>query len=254
MKQISHGDFTSLADDYAKYRPAYSPFIADMAMAMLPKNPQIADIGAGTGIWGNMLAERGANVAAVEPNDAMRRKGEEQKGKIARWVAADAENTTLQGAAYDLVCMASSFHWPDFHKAIQEFDRLLKSRGFFLALWNTRSIEKDPLLTRIERKLKELVPNLVRVSSGKSDFCDRLTHRLEQETPFKDVVYLEGYHVEFQTPEQYLGVWKSVNDVQVQAGPERFGSFLDYIQEETRTLDRIEAHYTTRAWLARRKA
>jgi hypothetical protein len=69
---------------------------------------------------------------------------------------------------------------------------------------------------------------------------------------FDDVVYLEGRHVARQTPEQYLGAWRSVNDLQVQLGPDLFHKYMDYIERKTVGLPAIETTYLTRAWTARR--
>lgn len=252
---MKHGDFTDLADNYAKYRPGYSPFVLEAVLGLLAseKHPVTADVGAGTGIWSRMLAAKGARVTAVEPNEAMRAEGMKQSPGSVVWVGAPAEETTLPGASFDLVTMASSFHWPDFDRAVAEFFRILKANGLFVALWNTRFFENNPLLARIEKKLHELVPGMKRVSSGRSDFCENLTDRLLGCGAFADVLYLEGFHTELQTPERYKGLWESVNDVRVQAGPDRFAAFLEYIDQETAGLTHIEARYKTRAWIARRK-
>ena len=66
-----------------------------------------------------------------------------------------------------------------------------------------------------------------------------------------DVLYLEGRHTESQSPERYIGLWQSVNDVRVQAGEERFARFIAHIEEVTRETPVIEAEYLTRAWIAR---
>ncbi len=76
---MKHGDFTSLAENYAQYRPGYSPFVLDV-FCSLAKGKECADIGAGTGIWSRQLAGRGIKVTAVEPNDAMRSAGIKQTG------------------------------------------------------------------------------------------------------------------------------------------------------------------------------
>jgi hypothetical protein len=55
-----------------------------------------------------------------------------------------------------------------------------------------------------------------------------------------------------QTPEQYIGVWRSVNDLQVQLGAELFREFLDYTEKRIAGLTAIETTYVTRAWAARR--
>ena len=67
------------------------------------------------------------------------------------------------------------------------------------------------------------------------------------------MVYLEGRHVIKMSPERYLGAWRSVNDLRVQLGREKFDSFLAFVEQRIEDLDVIEATYLTRAWSARRK-
>ncbi|MFV0421123.1 class I SAM-dependent methyltransferase [Oleidesulfovibrio sp.] len=255
---MDHGNFTELAEKYSQYRPGYSPFVLDIFHKLgteLSPSPRCADVGAGTGIWTRQLAAAGIQVTAVEPNDAMRSEGEKLNGNLSvSWQKGAAEDTGLDGAAYHMVSMASAFHWADFDTAVQEFSRILQPRGVFMALWNTRKWESNPLLVRIENQLHDLVPEMKRVSSGRSEFCNNLTESLKARPEFDDVVYLEGCHVELQSVERYIGLWESVNDVRVQAGPERFASFLDIIRKETESVDVIEAEYLTRAWIARRKS
>lgn len=252
---MKHGDFTALADNYARYRPGYASFVLDAFLALVERVSErklCADVGAGTGIWSRQLAARGVRVVAIEPNEAMREAGEKQNaGLDIAWRKGGAEHTGLPDASCDMVCMASSFHWPDFDAAVKEFRRILKPGGLFMALWNTRRFESNPLLVEIEDYLHKLVPNLKRVSSGRSEFCDTLTERLCQRKEFVDVLYLEGRHTELQSPERYIGLWKSVNDVRVQAGEERFARFIDHIQNVTKDTPVIEAEYLTRAWIVK---
>jgi SAM-dependent methyltransferase len=251
VTELKHGDFTLLAEQYAKYRPGYSTLVRDLVVGLLPVGGLAADVGAGTGIWSSMLLEAGLKVVAVEPNEAMRREGSALHPLLG-WKEGSAEKTGLLGGRHDLVSMASSFHWADFNLALKEFHRVLKPGGYFLALWNTRDTECSPLLKEIESKIHELVPDLNRVSSGASAFCDNLADRLDSSDYFTAATYLEGRHVELQTPERYLGLWKSVNDVRVQAGEERFNNFLDFVESKTKGLSCVEAKYKTRAWIARR--
>ena len=85
-----------------------------------------------------------------------------------KWVKGSAEQIPIVDESFDLLTMASSFHWADFDKATQEFHRLLRSGGRFAALWNPRLIETNPILVEIEDFLNELKPNIERVSSGRS--------------------------------------------------------------------------------------
>jgi len=258
---MKHGDFTGLAGDYAKFRPGYAPQVATAILAYVTSQVErpvhsidAADIGAGTGIWTRVLAARGVrSVVAVEPNDDMRAQGiETSRGTAIEWRKGSAEATGLPGGSADLVSMASSFHWADFDQACDEFHRILRPGGVFVALWNPRFIEANPLLVEIEAQIARLKPDIRRVSSGRSGITERLTAMLSAKPQFSDVLYLEGRHVLRQTPEQYIGAWRSVNDLQVQLGPELFGQFLDFTEQRIAGLAAIETTYVTRAWLARR--
>jgi len=257
MTELAHGDFTGLAENYSKYRPGYSESVLDMLLAPLARpvgEIELVDVGAGTGIWTRMLAKRGCrSVIAVEPNDAMRAAGiEDGKGLNIQWIKGNAEETGLEADSADMLSMASSFHWADREKALKEFARVLRPGGRFVALWNPRLINANPLTAEIEEKLKEMLPALKRVSSGHSGVTKILTTALWESPHYDDVVYVEGRHTIRQTPEHYQGVWWSVNDIRVQAGEKIFKAFMKYVQDKTHNLDYIETTYQTRAWTARR--
>jgi SAM-dependent methyltransferase len=254
---MEHGDFTGLAGDYATFRPGYAPQVAAAILSYVGRDAaavDAADIGAGTGIWTRMLAARGLHsVVAVEPNDDMRAQGiETSRGANILWRKGSAEATGLPDASADLVSMASSLHWADFDKACGEFHRILRPGGVFTALWNPRCIEANPLLVEIEAQIELLKPGIRRVSSGRSGIAERLTDMLSAKPQFTDVLYLEGRHTLRQTPGQYVGAWRSVNDLQVQLGRELFRKFLDFTEKRIAGLTAIETTYVTRAWAARR--
>jgi hypothetical protein len=108
------------------------------------------------------------------------------------------------------------------------------------------------LLVEIEAYLDALRPNIKRVSSGRSGITETLTEQLWASPYFDDVVYLEGRHVIEMAPERYIGAWRSVNDLRVQLGPEKFDAFLAFVEQRIDGLQVIEATYLTRAWSARR--
>ena len=255
---LKAGDFTSLAKDYSDHRPDYCPSVLKAMLGLISKptsDVDFVDVGAGTGIWSRMVFDVGVkSVTAVEPNDDMRLNGiaDSQKTGI-HWMAGSAEETGLSDGSADWLSMASSFHWADFDKATQEIHRLLRPGGLFTALWNPRLIEVNPLLVEIEEYLDTLRPNIKRVSSGRSGITETLTEQLWASPRFDDVVYMEGRHVIEMTAERYLGAWRSVNDLRVQLGPEKFESFLDFVEKRISGLKVIEATYLTRAWSARRK-
>lgn len=254
---LKHGDYSRLAGDYARFRPGYAPQVVTAVLGYVGRDVasiDAADVGAGTGIWTRMLAARGLHsVVAVEPNDDMRAQGiESARGTDIVWFKGSAEATGLPDGSADLVSMASSFHWADFDKACDEFHRILRPRGLFVALWNPRLIEANPLLVEIEAQITQLKPDVRRVSSGRSGITERLTGMLSTKLQFTEVLYLEARHSAHQTPDQYIGAWRSVNDLQVQLGPKLFRKFLDFVEKRIAGLTAIETTYLTRAWAARR--
>jgi ubiquinone/menaquinone biosynthesis C-methylase UbiE len=251
------GDFTGLANNYSKYRPAYSSSVLSCLCSLLPKpisNVDFVDVGAGTGIWTRMVSTLNPNSAiAIEPNDDMRAFGQKDSEHLPIvWFKGSGEKTELEDNCADFLSMASSFHWVDFEKGVKEFARVLRSGGRFVALWNPRHIERNPLLVEIENKLYEIVPELKRVSSGRSGLTENLTDLLTNSSYFDDVVTLTAEHSVQQTPDEYLGVWWSVNDIRAQAGEKRFNDFMAFVSQRIAGLQHIDVTYTTRAWTARR--
>ena len=139
MNIMKPGDFSNLADDYASFRPGYARDVCRAALA-LPNAPagklDVADVGAGTGIWTRTLHAMGCHkLTAVEPNEAMRAQGVRQsEGLSINWKSGSGEDTTLPTASQDVLTMASSFHWPDEAAAMSEFHRVLRPGGQFLCL------------------------------------------------------------------------------------------------------------------------
>lgn len=255
---LKAGDFTGLAYDYSQNRPNYCSSILKALLGLLEKpvsEVDFIDVGAGTGIWTRMVHAAGVrSVTAVEPNKDMFVNGmKDSQHTSIKWLAGSAEQTGLTTESADWLTMASSFHWANFYKATKEFHRVLRPGGRFTALWNPRLIEANPLLVEIEAHLYTLCPNIKRVSSGRSGITETLTTQLQASPYFEDVVYLEGSHVIEMTPQRYLGAWRSVNDLRVQLGPEKFEAFLTFIKERISGAEIIEATYLTRAWSARRK-
>lgn len=252
------GDFSALSKNYSSYRPGYCDNILRTVVAQLPKPIQLVDwvdVGAGTGIWTRQVEKHGPRtMIAVEPNAEMLEQGRrDSSGLPIAWYQGAAESLPLQDEICDVISMASSFHWTDPDRALAEFHRCLRPDGRFVAAWNPRIVERNPLLTEIESTLYTFAPHISRVSSGRSGITHSLTERLSTSRHFADSIYLEGEHISTQTPEQYIGAWLSVNDVRAQAGEAIFSQFIDYLRERLASVETLQTTYMTRAWIATRR-
>jgi len=256
--KLAHGDFTDLAKDYSQYREGYAPSVREALTGLLGRPAgalDAVDVGAGTGIWTRILADGGfRSVTAVEPNDNMRARGIADSADYPiSWRAGKGEDTGLAAESADLVSMASSFHWVDFESGTKEFCRLLRPGGRFVALWNPRLIEVNPVLVDIETELNRLMGDKKRVTSAHPQMIKELADRFASHPRFDDVVVLEGRHSVQQSVSHYIGIWRSVNDVRVQLGDAGFDQFLGYIRERLAGAENIEVTYLTRAVAARAK-
>ncbi|MBD2867504.1 class I SAM-dependent methyltransferase [Paenibacillus arenilitoris] len=150
--------FSNRVETYVKYRPSYPKEAIDYLYGTvgLGKESEIADIGAGTGIFSKLLLERGSGVIAVEPNDAMRDAAERQLGGMRgfRSLRGSAEHTGLPGASVDYIVCAQAFHWFDRGAAQAEFGRILKASGKAVLVWNSRLTHGTPFLEQYDRLLR----------------------------------------------------------------------------------------------------
>ncbi len=138
--------FSNRVEDYALARPSYPAAMLDLLSSHgLGPAASVVDVGSGTGILTQLLLDRGAEVYAVEPNQAMREEAERQLGSRPGFhsIAAGAESTTLADGFADLITAAQAFHWFDVTPTRQEWVRILKPGGWVALMWNERIDESE---------------------------------------------------------------------------------------------------------------
>src|ERR1700744_6179959 len=115
MSNDSTKRFTDRVSNYVKYRPGYPEEVVDHLEkeCHLSAQSAIADVGAGTGIFTKLLLEKGYQVYAVEPNDAMREEADRQLSHFPGYhsMTGTADRTGLSAQSMELIVCAQAFHW-----------------------------------------------------------------------------------------------------------------------------------------------
>jgi ubiquinone/menaquinone biosynthesis C-methylase UbiE len=142
--------FSDRAEDYAKYRPHYSPEVVQALHQVCALTPGhvIADVGCGPGLLAEIFLENGNRAIGVEPNREMRIAGERYLTGHSRFNMIDgsAEVTTLPDASIDFVIAGQAFHWFRPAETRAEFARILKPGGWAVLVWHDRNTESTPFL------------------------------------------------------------------------------------------------------------
>lgn len=243
-------DYTNLADAYLK-RPDYADAAIDAMLAVLGTGAgRICDVGAGVAHLTLMLAARGFDVVAVEPNDAMRANGIDRTAALGnvRWHEGTGERTGQPDHAFDLVTFGSSFNVCDRPQALRETARILKPGGGFACMWNHRRLD-DPIQAAIEDIIKTAVP-----SYGYGTRREDQSAVISQSGLFGPVVHLDAGVVHQQTVAECVEAWRSHATLARQAG-DSFPAVISSIGAYLRDLGRdvIDIPYDTNVWVARLK-
>jgi len=243
-------DYTGLAAAYVN-RPGYAPDAIDRMLHAFGATPgqRVCDIGAGVGHLTIMLAQRGMVVVAAEPNDDMRRLGAERCKSLSSvaFFEASAEQTGLADAFFDFVTFGSSFNVTDRPRALQETARILKSHGWFGAMWNHRDLD-DPVQSAIEQIIMSSIPDY-----GYGTRREDQTEVINESGLFGPVERVEGKVHHTQSIEEVVAAWRSHATLQRQA-KDRFTSVVAEIADYLAGLGQpsIEIPYTTRIWIAQK--
>ncbi len=104
--------FNQAAEIYDRVRPSYPAELFDRLFEMLPAEPDVIEVGPGTGQATRDLLRRGASVHAIEIGPAM---AERLRGNLPserlRVTVGDFEKVGLDPGSADAVFSATAYHW-----------------------------------------------------------------------------------------------------------------------------------------------
>ena len=129
--QARAGSFGMDAEAYDRYRPSYPAEVVDLLLA--GDTHDVVDVGCGTGKLGRLLADRGATVLGVEPDERM--------AEVARHHGLAVEVSAFEpwdavGRTFDLVTSAQAWHWVDQEVGAAKAAEVLRPGGRLAVVWN----------------------------------------------------------------------------------------------------------------------
>jgi SAM-dependent methyltransferase len=248
------GRFAGLADAYARHRPGYPDAALDRVVefAALSRDSLLVDVGSGTGISARLMARRGVRVIGIEPNDDMRRKAaaEPLPDGAARpeYRSGRAEATGLPDGRAAAVLAAQAFHWFDADVALREFHRILRPGGAVALLWNERD-ESDPFTAAFGDVIRT-APDAAAIEGPRARAGEPLLHH----PLFRDAVRETFAGAQVLDEEGVLGrAFSASYAPRKPAAAQAFAVALRNVFATFQREGRVTLHYTTTAYLARRR-
>jgi SAM-dependent methyltransferase len=174
------GSFGAVAAEYDRHRPRYPRQL--IAGLVSREGLRVLDVGAGTGIAATQLADAGADVLAVEPDQRMAGMA---AAKGVRVEHATFEEWQPAGRTFDLVVFAQSFHWVDPVPALTKVASILRPGGLLVLLAN-RIVPTAPT----QQQLDEINADYLDVTA---------TSDVNAENEVTDLIEQSGFFIERRT-------------------------------------------------------
>ena len=148
--------FSSLAGQYAAFRPSYPAVLADYVAGLCAQRHLVWDCACGSGQATTNLAGRFEHVIATDASAKQLAEAAQVANVVYR--VARAENSGIETASVDLIVVAQAAHWFDLKVFYGEATRVLK-RGGVLSLWTYGNpvLETQDLDRRLRRFYSETV-------------------------------------------------------------------------------------------------
>ena len=253
LKKILLGNFDQLAKSYGKSRPHYSNQITKFLVSIFDKDNSIVtlDLGSGTGIFSRQLAKISKQVIGIEISKEMIKNA--YKTNNIKYINSSVNNVKIN-KKFDLITSASCFHWFYNIKIKKLIQSNLKEGGYFFITYNSRNIQGDAFLIKVEKKIISINDSFKnRISSGSSEFVNKKIINFAKISKIDGPIFFQFQHNEKFSLQRYLNVWDSSNEFRNKLGERNYSIFKDWLIKEFPT-GGITARYINRCWLLQKKA
>lgn len=161
----------------------------------------ILDLGCGTGLVTEQLAENGHMVIGCDIDVRMITSGIEQHSANMAFKLGRAEKIPFRNNCFDLTTVFSAFHWFDQNLALKEIKRVLKPEGYLVV---ANKNEADDLKREYRRIIRRFIdgdvqdiktgykPKHLLWKGGFKDIQQRSVTAIEYFTPHAAMMYLQS--------------------------------------------------------------
>jgi SAM-dependent methyltransferase len=213
------GSFDHAAAGYAASRPGYPDEAVDWLLGAGAHD--VLDLGAGSGSLTRPLTLRARRVVAAEPSRNLLTELRAEAGVVPA-IQTSAELLPFAGETFDVVTVATAFHWFDAERALPEIARVLRPGGHLALAWNTRA-----LTTSWTQELDDLLRS-AQPSTLQGDWGTGSVHALDGSALFDPPEYAAFEHEQRATREGLVGLVASRSYVISLDPPDR-DSLLDRV-------------------------
>jgi ubiquinone/menaquinone biosynthesis C-methylase UbiE len=133
--EIAFFDSHGASNAYDVFSPDTNQRLMDIVLRLsgLPKGARIADLGCGSGVFSNVLRQRGYECTGVDLSPALIRIAKQKYPGI-EFIEGDVEQLPFADASFDGVLLAGILHhFSDRSAFVAEVKRILKPGGKFVA-------------------------------------------------------------------------------------------------------------------------